>query len=231
MILLHLDSSARLSRSLSRRLSRAFMDAWLALRPEDRVLRRDLATDPPPHVSEAWIAAAFTPAERRTEAMTAALAWSDRALAEVEAADLIVMGVPMYNYGMPSALKAWFDQVIRVGRAFSFDLGRGDRPIEPILAGKKLVVLSARGEFGFGPGESRAQDNHLDPHLSTCARLIGVDAGSIHSVAIEYQEFGDERHARSIAEAERAAVALAARLASEAAPRSDARQSASWRST
>jgi FMN-dependent NADH-azoreductase len=212
MTILHLDASARAARSLSRRLSQRFVDAWLGHRPNDRVIRRDLAADPPPHVTEAWIAAAFTPAHRRDAAMRKTLAWSDKAIAELEAADLIVLGTPMYNYGMPSALKAWFDQVIRVGRTFTFDLRRGDWPIEPVLAGKRLVVLSPRGEFGFGPGGVRAGRNQLDPHIRTCAPFLGVAEDAIHTIAVEYQEFGDERHARSLAVAEAEASALAAGL-------------------
>ena len=211
--ILHLDASARTARSLSRRLSQRFVDAWRARRPNDRVIRRDLAADPPPHVTEAWIAAAFTPEGQRDPAMQSTLAWSDAAIAELEAADLIVLGTPMYNYGMPSALKAWFDQVIRIGRTFSFDLGRGDWPVAPSLAGKRLVVLSARGEFGFASGGLRARLNQLDPHIATCAPFIGVDGDAIHTVAVEYQEFGDERHARSLAEAEAKAGTLAAALA------------------
>jgi FMN-dependent NADH-azoreductase len=102
------------------------------------------------------------------------------------------MGTPMYNYGTPSASKAWFDQVIRIGRTFSFDLRRGDWPLEPILADKQLVVLSARGEFGFARGGVREGRNQLDPHIATCAPLIGVAEGTIHTIAIEYQEFGDD---------------------------------------
>jgi FMN-dependent NADH-azoreductase len=210
--ILHLDASARTTRSLSRRLSRLFVDTWVEHRPADRVIRRDLAADPPPHVSEAWIAASFTPSEKRDGAMLSALAWSEAAIGEVEAAQLIVLGAPMYNYGMPSALKAWFDQVIRIGRTFSFDLRRGDWPIEPMLEDKRLVVLSARGEFGFAPGGVRERLNQLDPHLATCAVYLGVAANDVHTIAVEFQEFGDERHARSVAEAEAAAVALAARL-------------------
>jgi FMN-dependent NADH-azoreductase len=212
MTILHLDASARAARSLSRRLSQRLVDAWLGHRPNDRVIRRDLAADPPPHVTEAWIAAAFTPAHQRDAAMRKTLAWSDKAIAELEAADLIVLGTPMYNYGMPSALKAWFDQVIRVGRTFSFDLARGDCPIAPTMAGKRLIVLSARGEFGFMPGGPRERSNQLDPHIATCAPFLGVAGGAIHTIAVEYQEFGDERHARSLAEAEAKTCALAAEL-------------------
>jgi FMN-dependent NADH-azoreductase len=212
-VLLHLDASARGPRSISRRLSQLFVDMWLEERPRDRVIRRDLAVDPPSHVTDAWIAACFTRPEQRDAAMRAALDWSDRAIAELEAAELLVMGVPMYNYGMPSALKAWFDQVIRVGRTFSFDLGRGDWPLAPILSGKQLVVLSARGEFGFSQGGIRQGWNNLDPHIATCAPYVGVARDAIRTVTVEYQEFGDERHERSCAEAETKTTALATSLA------------------
>lgn len=211
--ILHLDASARRSRSISRDLSRMFIEAWLATRRNDRVIYRDLALDPPPHVSEDWIAAAFTPPEARDPAMRSVLRWSDAAIAEVEGVRLIVIGAPMYNYGMPSALKAWFDQVVRVGRTFSFDLGRGDWPLEPILSGKRLVVLSARGEFGFGPGGVRHAWNNLDRHIATCARYLGVADGAINTIAVEYQEFGDERHRRSLADAAARVKTLAAELA------------------
>jgi FMN-dependent NADH-azoreductase len=195
--ILHLDASARRSRSISRTLSQTFIDTWLAARPDDQVIRRDLAIDPPPHVTEEWIAAAFTPTEQRDMAMRDRLSWSDAAIDELSAVDILVLGTPMYNYGMPSALKAWFDQVVRVGRTFSFDLSRGDWPLEPVLSGKRLVVLSARGEFGFAAEGLRGGWNHLDPHIATCARYLGVAQDAIETVAVEYQEFGDERHARS----------------------------------
>lgn len=211
--LLHLDASARSDRSLTRHLSRLFVETWSRHHPRDPVLRRDLGAAPPPHVTQAWIAACFTPPEKRDADMHAALAWSDAALAELEAADLLVIGAPMYNYGLPGALKAWLDQVIRIGRSFSFDLSRGDWPIEPIMSGKRLVVLSARGEFGFAAGGVREASNHFDPHLATCARYLGVARDAIHTVTVEYQEFGDVRHDRSRANAEAQTVALATELA------------------
>ncbi|WP_020181286.1 NAD(P)H-dependent oxidoreductase [Methylopila sp. M107] len=211
--LLHIDASGRTSRSVSRDLSRRFVEAWASRRPDDRVIRRDLAETPPPLMSEAWIAAAFTPPDRRDAAMRDALAWSDGAIDELAAADLIVLGAPMYNYGMPAALKAWVDQVIRVGRTFSFDLARGDDPIEPTLSGKRLVVLSSRGEFGFREPGPRAARNHLDPHIETVAPYLGVAAADIRTITVEYQEFGDERHAQSRADAEAAVEALVGELA------------------
>lgn len=204
--LLHIDASARGARSLSRALSRAFVDAWLAREPGAVVIARDVGRNPPPFVSEDWVAAAFTPEDDRTAEQKAELALSDELIDELVAADVVVMGTPMYNYGMPAQLKSWFDKIIRIDRTFSFDLARGDFPLEPILGGKTLVVLSSRGEFGFGPGGVRADMNQLDPHIRTCAHYLGVE--SIHTIAIDYQEFGDVRHKRSLAEAHAAVPGL-----------------------
>ena len=212
--LLHIDASAQLhERSHTRKLTRSFVEHWASLRPHDPVIRRDVGQSPIPAIDHAWIAAAFTPPEDRTPAMIERLALSDELIDEVIRADVIVMGVPMYNYGMPAALKGWIDHVARIGRTFSFDLARGDVPIEPILSGKTLVVLSARGEFGFEPGGQRAHMNALDPALAACAHYFGVARPDIHTVAIEYQEFKDERYRRSVAAAEAGVLALAEQLA------------------
>ncbi|CAE7200845.1 azoR2 [Symbiodinium necroappetens] len=212
--ILRLDTSARAARSITRHLADAFIDAWIAELPESRVTRRDLGRTPPPHVSEEWIAAAFTPQNERTSTMRDALAESDRMIDELAAADLVLVAAPLYNYGLPATLKAWVDQVVRVDRTFTFDLERGDFPIEPVLSGKAMVLLSSRGEFGFGPGGPREGWNHLNPHMRTIAtRLLGVADSDFHEVASEFQEFRDERHAHSFKEAERQTRDLATSLA------------------
>ena len=199
---LRIDASAQLAdRSLTRRLTGLFFDRIAARDPAAPVITRDVGRDPIPPIDHRWIHAAFTPQPTREAWMTERLALSDRLVDEVIAADVIVMGVPMYNYGIPGALKCWIDQSARIGKTFSFDLARGDVPIEPILRGKTLVVLSARGEFGFAQGGMRAHLNALDPQIAACAHYWGVAQTDIHSIAIEYQEFKDARFAASIAAA------------------------------
>lgn len=193
---LKIDASARMTRSLSRGLTVAFTEQWLKTRPNDTLITRDIGLNPPPAISEAWIAAAFTSAEQRTPEQQEVLKVSDQLINELELAEVLVIGTPMYNYGMPAALKAWVDQIIRIGRTFSFDLARGEQPIEPILTGKILVILAATGEGGFEPGGAHAAMNHLDPAIVTASRLFGVS--EYHVIRIEYQEFGDDRHQRSI---------------------------------
>lgn len=208
--ILRIDASPRRARSLTRRLADRFVDTWLSQCPGDRVVARDVGVEPPPAVSEAWIAAVFTPEAERDAAQRALLALSDRLIDELAAADVIVMAVPMHNYGMPAALKAWIDQVVRINRTFTFDLGRGDWPLEPVMGGKTLVLLTASGEFGFAPGGVREGSNHLDPHIRTVAHYLGVS--ETHHLAIEYQEFRDARHEASIDAAHAAVPVLVERL-------------------
>lgn len=198
--LLIIEASARANRSISRTLARTFEKAWLHADASAQIIRRDVGRQPPPYISESWIEAAFVDQSRRSEQQTECLAVSDQYIDEVERADVIVIATPMYNYGMPAALKAWFDQVIRVGKTFSFDLRRGDWPLRPMMADKTLVGLCAHGEFGFGAEGIRTEMNHLQPHITTCARYLG--ANQLHFVSVEYQEFGDERHHRSLTRAQ-----------------------------
>lgn len=197
--LLHIDASPRAERSLTRTLSAAFIDSWRTIHPDDQVIRREIGLNAPPALTEAWIAAAFTAPEARSQAQHDILSLSDTLITELERADVVVIGTPMHNYGMPTALKAWVDHVIRIGRTFSFDLERGDFPLRPILSGKHLALLTSAGEFGFEPGGVRESMNHLDTHIRAIQHYLGI--AQTHHVAIEYQEFGDQRHKQSVDDA------------------------------
>lgn len=220
--LLHLDASARSGRSderahgsHTRRLSARFIARWKALRPQDPVVYRDVGQSPPAPVTGDWIHAAFTPAERREPWMREALAQSDALVDELLAADLIVAGVPMYNFGVPAGFKAWIDNIVRVGRTFGFDRSRDGDPYWPLLAGmdKQLVVLGSRGDHGYDAGGRIAAMNHVEPSIRTAFGYIGITR--MHAVAAEYDEFGGERLARSLRDAEDRVDALAARLVDE----------------
>ena len=210
-ILLHLDASARVTGSHTRRLGRLFAERWRVLRPADTVIHRDLGREPPRPVTETWIAAAFTRPQRRTPDMIAALAESDRLVDELERADLIVAGVPMYNFGLPAQMKAYVDNVVRVGRTFGFDRKRAGDPYWPMLQGKRLVVLSSRGDHGYDPDGRIAHMNHVEPHLRTAFGYIGIT--DVESIAVEADEFADQRVARSLTAAEVAVERLVRCLA------------------
>lgn len=148
--------------------------------------------------------------------MREVLAQSDALVDELLAADLVVVGVPMYNFGMPSTLKAWIDNIVRVGRTFGFDRSRVGEPYWPMLAGmdKRLVLLSSRGDYGYDPGERLAAVNHVEAGVLAPLRYIGVETAE--RIAIEYDEFGDERLHASIAVAEVQVDALVERLVATA---------------
>ncbi|MCT7318886.1 NAD(P)H-dependent oxidoreductase [Ralstonia sp. CHL-2022] len=218
--LLHLDSSARpgsseTSRhgSHTRRLSARFVQRWLEHAPDTQVVYRDIGAEPPSPVDGGWVHAAFTPPAQREPWMHDRLAQSDALIDELLAADVIVAGVPMYNFGMPAQFKAYIDNVVRVGRTFGFNRSRPGEPYWPLLAGmnKRLVILSARGDFGYGPGQRIAHLNHVEASVATAFGYIGVT--DVASVAIEYDEFADERLRASIASAESEVDALVARMA------------------
>ena len=210
--LLIIHSSARANRSLTRELAQIFEESWTAS-GGGTVAHRDVGLNPPAIINEDWIAAAFTDPVELTDAQKETLAESDALIDEIKAADVLALCAPMYNYSMPASLKAWFDLIARVGVTFSFDLSRGDTPIEPILTGKKLVVLSARGEFGFAPDGERAHLNGLDPAIAASAHYLGADARKVETIAIEYQEFGDKRFEESVATAQARAKQAARELA------------------
>lgn len=217
--LLQIDSSARPSRSgqdphgsHTRRLTDRFVRRWLASEPGARVIARDVAWDPPRPVDRRWIEAAFTRPDRRTQAMVQVLTESDRLVDELEAADVIVVGAPMYNFGVPSPLKAWIDNVVRVGRTFGFDRAREGAPYWPMLPpGKQLVILAARGDGGYGAGGPLAGANLVEASLRVPLAYLGV--ADVHSVAVEWDEFADERVAQSLRDAEAEIDALVHRLA------------------
>ncbi|KUP91866.1 FMN-dependent NADH-azoreductase [Tritonibacter horizontis] len=133
---LHIDSSARLSGSTSRDLTAQVVERLGA----KQVIRRDLAT-PLPMLDEAWIGANFTPADQRTDDQKATLALSDTLVAELQAADTIVLGAPIYNFTVPTNLKAWIDLVARAGVTFRYT----EAGPEGLLTGKRVVLVIASG--------------------------------------------------------------------------------------
>lgn len=212
--LLHIDSSARPGRagehphgSHSRRLSHAFVTRWLQAHPGDEVVYRDLGTTPPRPVQHEWIPAAFTPEAQRTPAQHATLKESDALVRELQAADVLVIGMPMYNFGMPSTLKAWVDGIVRIALTFDMDPARAD-PYIPLLADKprRAVVLTARGSHGFDAGGAQAALNHADTALREVLGFVGIT--DVHVIAIEHEEEGGEALATSTAQALRQIDAL-----------------------
>lgn len=206
-----INSEATSHSSLSRSLARVFIRKLVEYSPQEEIIHRDVGESPPAFISHEWIGAVFTPENKRTKQQKDLLIQSDTLIDELVRADLIVISTPMYNYGMPAALKAWFDQVVRVNKTFTFDLSRGDFPLEPILSEKTLVLITSAGEFGFSQGGIRQEMNHLAPHIEVLSKYLGVQ--TFYEINSEYQEFNDTRHQKSYANALRKLHFLAKELA------------------
>lgn len=138
--LLHIDASARLAGSTTRDLT-----GRIAEKLGGTVIRRDL-TNALPHIDETWINANFTPADQRSDAQNAALALSDILIDEIKEADVLVIGVPVYNFGVPAALKAWVDLIARAGVTFAYT----ENGPKGLLEGKRAVIALASGGTEIG---------------------------------------------------------------------------------
>jgi FMN-dependent NADH-azoreductase len=171
--ILHLDSSPRGERSISRTLTKQFVNVWKQLHPGDAITYRDLGCNPAPPIDEAWIAAAFSPPEQLTPALKAALMTSDELIEELLTANLYVFGIPMYNYSVPASFKAYIDQVVRVRRTFMV----GADGYEGLLKNKKALVITTRG--GSYAGEPL---DFQEPYLRAVFDFIGItDVTFIHA--------------------------------------------------
>ncbi|RBP35305.1 FMN-dependent NADH-azoreductase [Roseimicrobium gellanilyticum] len=197
--LLVINASGRVTRSVTRRLTKHFAEGWLARHPNASLVDRDVGTHPPTAITESFIAAAFTPASARTPEMHLELAQSDAMIHELFDAEAIVMGVPMYNFGMPAQLKAFFDQIIRVGRTFNFT-GDAENPYQPLIPPKPLVLITSTGTGGYGPGEPYEHLNFLEPHLTSLLHFVGLS--NITPVRVDFEEHKGEAFERSLAEAQ-----------------------------
>ena len=164
--LLHIDSSALSEGSVSREVTAAYRSAWEAANPGGTVIHRDLAAEPVPHLDADGITAGFVPAEHRTPAQQEAFALRDRLMAELEQADAVVIGTPMYNFTIPSSLKAWLDQVILMGRT------GGERPS---AAGTPVTVVASRGG-AYGPGTPRESFEFVTTYMEkVLSGMLGLE--------------------------------------------------------
>lgn len=138
--ILHIDASARYEGSVTRQLS-----ARIAEKLAGEVITRDL-NQSVPQIDEAWVGANFTPSDARTDEQHETLALSDTLIAELQAADVLVLGVPVYNFGVPAALKAWIDQIARAGVTFRYT----ENGPEGLMKGKRAIIALSTGGTPVG---------------------------------------------------------------------------------
>src|SRR5579872_5401281 len=165
--LLAIEVSPRHAFSTSRKLTAHFIDQWKAAHPGSPVVVRDLMKTPPPFVDFAWIGGAFTPRAQHSPENVAAIRVSDELVAELQAADHVVIGTPMFNFSIPAVLKAYIDQIVRVGVTVSpNNIG--------MLTGKKATIILASGG-DFSPGSPVEKYNQASGYLRQVLAWIGIN--------------------------------------------------------
>lgn len=197
--LLKINASLFSTQGQSSQLAERFVAARLAANPELKVISRDLAAEPVPHLDAARFLSFLAKPEERSAEQQAVVAYSDALIEEVRQADEIVIGLPMYNFGVPSTLKAWFDHIARAGVTFRYT---ATGP-EGLLTGKKVTVFAARGGLYAGTPKD-SQTTYVRDFLG----FIGIT--DVEFVYAEGLNMGEESKSAALAAAHGKLAELAA---------------------
>jgi len=195
--LLQIKSSVFSDYGNSTTLANDFVARWKAAHPDGRVVIRDIGANPPPHLSADRVQAFFTPPEARTAEQQAHHAASQELIDELQGAQVIVLGLPMYNFGVPSTLKAYFDHLARAGITFRYTATGS----EGLVKGKKAYIFAARGGLYKGtPSDTQT------PYVTIFLNFLGIT--DIEFVYAEGLNMGDEQKKASLAAASDAIAAM-----------------------
>ena len=199
MKLLHIDSSVLGSHSVSRQVSAAIVDSLRKVTPGLEIVYRDLATTPLAHLSGPHLAAAQGAAP--DAALQPDLAAGQAVLDEFLAADTVVLGAPMYNFTIPSQLKAWIDRILVAGKTFKYS----EQGAEGLAGNKRVIVAISRGGF-YGAGTPAAVGEHLETYLRWVFGFIGVT--NLEFISADGVQVGPEHREKALAGALQAATNL-----------------------
>ncbi len=162
---LHVDSSASLKQSTSRQLTQQFLEQWRRQHPQDQIVKRDIVNPGLPHLDEATIGAFFTPPENRSPEQEKTIQLSETLVDELLDADVVVLSAPMYNFSIPSTLKAYIDHVVRAGKTFAY----GANGPQGLAQDKKVyVILTSGGDYKGLPIDFQ------EPYLKHILGFIGI---------------------------------------------------------
>lgn len=190
MNILQINSSARLEGSRSRKLADEIVARLQAANTSTELFVRDLTRQPHPALDEAGLQALFTPPEQRTPQQAARVALNDELIAEIQAADIVVLGVPMYNFGIPSALKSWIDAIARAGVTFRYT-AQGP---EGLLKNKQVYIALARGGVYAGtPADTQV------PYLKAFLGFVGMT--DVHFIYAEGLDLGGDAESKALSAA------------------------------
>ena len=191
MNLLHIDSSILGDHSVSRQVSAAAVTAIVAANPGAKVTYRDLDTAPAPHQSGALMAARGLDPAARSADQARDVAHADAVLDEFLAADVVVIGVPMYNFGIPSTLKSWIDHLAVAGKTFRYS----EAGVTGLAGGKRVILASSRGGF-YGPDTPVASLQHQESYLRGFFGFIGIP--DVEVVSAEGVNYGPDHKQKAL---------------------------------
>jgi FMN-dependent NADH-azoreductase len=186
--ILHIASSSNPNGSVTRQIGGTTLEALKQTHPGAKIIERDLIKNPIPHVSPEFLGAMFS-----GQNAAPVLALSEQLIAELIESDLIVIEVPMYNFGIPSALKAWIDHVVRVGKTFQ----SGTAGPDGLAKGKKAIIVLGRGGI-YSEGPAKVMD-YQEPYLRAILGFIGIT--DVDTIVIEGVAMGPDKKAEALAKA------------------------------
>ncbi|MBU2902030.1 FMN-dependent NADH-azoreductase [Maribacter dokdonensis] len=185
-----INASVRNAKSHSRRLTQLFVENWKNKNPKDMFSYREVGLKDIPPINEKWISSAFIKPDERTKENQSGVQFSDELIKEFKMHNVYVLGTPMYNWSIPSGLKSYIDQLMRINETWKFRSGQPDGDYVGLLENKKMFILSSRGDTGYGKNEKNEHMNYQTTYLKFVFGIMGIDDISIFS--LDNEEFGGE---------------------------------------
>ncbi|MCL6274935.1 NAD(P)H-dependent oxidoreductase [Muricauda sp. 2012CJ35-5] len=193
--ILIINASVRNKKSHSRKLTQLFVENWKKKNPDDIFTHREVGLETIPAVDEKWIASAFIKPSDRTEKNQLGVKLSNQLVNEFKDHNIYVIGTPMYNWSIPSGLKSYIDQLMRINETWKFRSGKPDGDYVGLLKNKKMFILSSRGDTGYGENEKNAHMNFQTTYLNFIFGIMGIT--DISTISLNNEEFGGEVFERS----------------------------------
>lgn len=185
-----INASVRREKSHSRNLTQLFVENWKIKNPNDLFSYREVGMEEIPAINEKWIASAFIKPIDRTEENQSGVELSDLLVKEFIEHNIYVIGTPMYNWSIPSGLKAYIDQLMRINETWKFRSGKPDGDYVGLLNDKKMFILSSRGDTGYGENEKNEHMNFQTTYLKFVFGIMGIK--DITIISLDNEEFGGD---------------------------------------
>ncbi|WP_282089641.1 FMN-dependent NADH-azoreductase [Aquimarina algiphila] len=185
-----INASVRNKKSQSRKLTQLFVENWKNKNLKDSFSYREVGLTEIPSINEKWIASAFIKPNERTKENQSGVEFSDELIKEFKEHDIYVLGTPMYNWSIPSGLKSYIDQLMRINETWKFRSGEPDGDYVGLLENKKMFILSSRGDTGYGENEKNEHMNFQTTYLKFVFGIMGIKDISI--ISLDNEEFGGE---------------------------------------